>query len=65
MTRPPDIPARIYITANRDGESVLWSRDPAAKPTFALSAGAAVDKAIEGLGGAPAVIVWSGVPAPP
>ena len=60
-----DARPRIYITANRDGVTAHWSLHPAAVPQFARSAGEAVDAAIAGLGGAAAVIIWSGRQAPP
>lgn len=54
---------RIYIEANRDGESVTWKRHPSAKGNHERSISAAIDTALEEIGHAPAVIFWE--PKPP
>lgn len=64
MTIPhADGRTRIYITGNRDRHTATWSRHPAARPTFALSPGAALDAALEELGGEAAVVIFE--PGPP
>lgn len=50
---------RIFINAHRDGQTASWARHPAAKPTFATSPGAALEAALQEIGGEAAVIIWN------
>lgn len=63
ITTDCDARPRIYITGNRDKRSATWTRHPAARPVFATSPGAALDAALEELGGEAAVVIWA--PKPP
>lgn len=54
---------RVFITANRDRKTAMWRRHPAARPTFALSPGAALDAALAELDGEAVVVIFE--PCPP
>jgi hypothetical protein len=53
---------RLFINGTGKGPGVRWSRHPAARPTFAHSAGAALDAALAETDG-PMVVIFE--PRPP
>jgi hypothetical protein len=55
-----DARPRIYITTGTRG--AFWSRHPAAKPTFAISPGAALDDALAEMKAGEAVVIVNATP---